>query len=247
MSFLKFFQLNIEGDNHYHRILPFLEAAQPEVLCFQEFFEVDIPVFQKQYPHVLFAPLAIINERTRERLEGKGKLGVVIFSKLPFLSTQKNYYVGSEEKLNIYVSGNPNLFNRAIISVEILKENKLFQVATTHFTWTPEGSVTDEQRQHLKELLKIIDEIKPLILCGDFNAPRGKEIFDTLATHLKDNVPPELKTSIDQNLHRIQGIQLMVDGFFTSPEFKVSRIRMVDGVSDHQGLLAEVESSVETQ
>ena len=50
--------------------------------------------------------------------------------------------------------------------------------------------------------------------CGDMNVPRGNETFNRLAEKYKDNIPLEYKTSIDQNLHRVKGLQVMVDGLY---------------------------------
>lgn len=244
MKPLTILQLNIEGDRHYQRILPLIEKEQPDVLCFQEVYEADLNIFQSAYPYLLFAPLVIIQQDTNVGLVGRGRFGIAIFSKLPFLSTEKMYYVGNEKTLHVYINGQPNLFNRAVIFVEIEFEGKRFRIATTHFTWSHGGSVTEEQQRDLDAMLPIIKELKPLIFTGDFNAPRGKAIFAQLASVLKDNVPVHLQTSIDQNFHRVKGLQLMVDGFFTSPEFTVTEIEMIDGVSDHQALLGKVESSL---
>jgi hypothetical protein len=75
------------------------------------------------------------------------------------------------------------------------------------------------------------------------NAPRGKESFSRLAKKYKDNIPPEYKTSIDQNLHKVKGIQFMVDGLFTTPSYKASDVKLVDGVSDHMAVVAEITKS----
>jgi endonuclease/exonuclease/phosphatase family metal-dependent hydrolase len=244
---LKVFQLNIEGDNHYHRIFPFLEQHQPDVLCFQELFAVDLKEFEVAYPHTFFAPVTTFEKPSVNRINAKGLFGCAILSKFPFTSTFKKYYVGSEESITPYRDElhDPNQFHRVLLSATMEYEERNYRVSTTHFTWSTAGEVTDEQRRDLNALMNILDEIAPTILTGDFNAPRGSEIFDTIAKRYTDNVPAHLTTSIDQHLHRVPGIQLMVDGFFTSQEFQVVHIEMIDGLSDHQGLLATVRSSLE--
>ena len=59
------------------------------------------------------------------------------------------------------------------------------QFLNTHFTWTPNAEVNEMQRQDLPTLFASLDRVPEFILCGDFNAPRGKEIFDTIATVYK--------------------------------------------------------------
>ena len=81
------------------------------------------------------------------------------------------------------------------------------------------------------------------MLCGDFNAPRGGEIFGLLAQKYKDNVPQKYTTSIDGILHRAGPLPFMVDGLFSTPGYTVSHVEMVCGISDHCALIANVASS----
>lgn len=131
--------------------------------------------------------------------------------------------------------------NRALLRADIVINGQVHKILTTHFTWTPAGSVTDEQRQNLQKMLDILSGLEPFVLTGDFNAPRGKEIFDKLAEAYTDWVPQHYTTSIDQNLHRAKGLQFMVDGLFTSPEYQAKNVRMIEGVSDHQAIVADLQ------
>ena len=45
--------------------------------------------------------------------------------------------------------------------------------------------------------------------------------FNRLAEKYKDNIPLEYKTSIDQNLHRVKGLQVMVDGLLLHPPIEL--------------------------
>ena len=67
------------------------------------------------------------------------------------------------------------------------------------------------------------------------------EAFDRIARKYKDNIPKKYKTSLDQNLHRVKGLQYMVDGLFTTPGYKASNVKLVDGVSDHVAIVADIE------
>ena len=79
-----------------------------------------------------------------------------------------------------------------------------------------------------------------LVLCGDFNAPRGGEIFTRLATQSRDNVPSHYVTSIDPKLHRAGPLQLMVDGLFSTDGYRLSEVVLHNGVSDHCTITAVV-------
>jgi hypothetical protein len=79
-----------------------------------------------------------------------------------------------------------------------------------------------------------------MALFGDFNAPRGKEIFSIFTEKLKDNIPLNYETSLDENLHRAGKLTYMVDGCFTTPEYVASDVELRFGVSDHAAVLATI-------
>jgi endonuclease/exonuclease/phosphatase family metal-dependent hydrolase len=89
-------------------------------------------------------------------------------------------------------------------------------------------------------MLGILKDKRQYVLCGDFNASRGGEIYKTLSQCMKDNVPLSYDTSIDPERHRIKGLRAMVDGLFTTPVYGVSDVRLHFGVSDHGALEAVV-------
>lgn len=73
------------------------------------------------------------------------------------------------------------------------------------------------------------------------NAPRGREIFEKFSEKFTDNVPEEVTTTLDQNIHRVKGLQLVVDGFFSSKNILVQDVKVCDGVSDHKTVLGSIE------
>jgi endonuclease/exonuclease/phosphatase family metal-dependent hydrolase len=128
----------------------------------------------------------------------------------------------------------------------VAKDDIPYRIATTHFTWSEKGRATDTQREHLHSLLSALETEKELVLCGDFNMPRGGELFSTLAERYKDTIPPEYVTSIDVSLHRNrlddpeELSQKMVDGLFTTPEYLAQNVRLVSGLSDHMAITATI-------
>ncbi len=86
----------------------------------------------------------------------------------------------------------------------------------------------------------LLDAEEGFVLCGDFNAPRGGEIFSELAARYRDNIPAQYTTSIDASLHRAGDLQLMVDGIFTTPEYQASSVLLHSGVSDHYAVTADI-------
>ena len=97
------------------------------------------------------------------------------------------------------------------------------QIGAVHFSWTPDGSVDDRQRRHMQLLLEYLSTKGELVLCGDFNTPRGNELYEKLLTNYLDNIPTEIQTTIDPKLHRINfenlgKLKLVVDYIWSSPK-----------------------------
>jgi endonuclease/exonuclease/phosphatase family metal-dependent hydrolase len=77
------------------------------------------------------------------------------------------------------------------------------------------------------------------ILTGDFNAPRGRATWDTLAAKYKDNIPARYTSSIDPS-HRAGESPYVVDGIFTTPEYEARNVELHEGISDHKAVTATV-------
>ena len=62
-----------------------------------------------------------------------------------------------------------------------------------------------------------------------------------------DNIPSSYRTSIDVPRHRLRETkanelsQNMVDGLFTTPAYSAHDVFLVDGVSDHMAIVAQLE------
>lgn len=250
MADISLVSINIERAKHYDRIFPFLMSAKPDVICFQELYERDIPMFERELGgSMLFAPMG--NHPTDPPEEGAALEGVGILTHLPITSNQARYYIGNANDARTEEASRRSA-HRAVLFADIEKDGEIFTVATTHFTWTHDGRPNDEQRAHIVPLCSLLDEKKSFVLTGDFNAPRGTEIFTILAGKYTDNIPVEYVWSLDLNLHRAGNGQLqsdsaaqglhgyMVDGLFSTREYEVTNVRLQDGLSDHMAVIGRI-------
>ncbi len=240
---IKLVSLNIEGNKHLEeRVLPFLIAEKPEVVTLQEVFLSDVPKIEETLAmNGIFIPMADVNYEN-EHLPARGLWGVLHLTSLNVLESSYQYYYGVEEVIpEFFAKQDPNSMNRVLVWQVVEKEGLLYRFATTHFTWSNDGQTIDLQRQTYQSLSQVLDTFPDLVLTGDFNAPRGKEIFTNLATKYTDNIPTGVTTTIDNNLHKAKAnIQFVVDGCFTSKEYQAFGVRVVDGVSDHMAVVAEI-------
>jgi endonuclease/exonuclease/phosphatase family metal-dependent hydrolase len=239
---LRFFSLNCESDKHWPLIFPFVKKFQPDVICLQEVLEVDLEVIQKEFGmEGIFAPTAKILQENSYDIPPRGRWGVCILTKLPFSDANYIYYKGSGDHIPELISGAPNAGNRVLVTMHVEKDGLEYRVGTTHFTWSFDGGTTEEQLRDFASLNKALDKFPEVILCGDFNAPRGREIFGALSTRYHDNIPDKYTSSLDPVMHKVGHKQLMIDGLFTAPVYTASEVEVVCGLSDHCGVKALIQ------
>lgn len=229
---LSLVSINIERDKHFERFMPFLKKRAPDVICFQELFEKDIVRITNELGgEIRFVPFM--------KYDTGEPIGIGMWTALPFREVIEQQYAGhQEEGLRTHSeSATPDekykLIKDILLVAEIEKEGTTYRIATTHFVWTPDGQANEQQRRASTALLGLLHEIPEYILCGDFNAPRGGEIFERFSSELKDNIPAEYDTSLDPELHRAKGLRYMVDVLFTTPTYTATNVELVFGISDH--------------
>lgn len=242
---MKLIQLNIERDLHLDRVKAFLTREQADVVCLEEVLEPSAHALAAELGyHVHYVPQKRISGY-EEGTDGLAE-GVALFTREPHMLLGEHYYVRSRETIQMRVKErdgtdeNEDEIAKVALVADVRTGAECVRVAMTHFTWSANGGVSVYQRRDLRELLTITAPYGELVLCGDFNIPRGTELYHVLAQQYRDNVPPEYTTSLDQDLHRKKGLQFMVDYIWSTPAYAVTDVRMVCGVSDHCALVADV-------
>ena len=231
--FMKLITLNIEGSRHLDKFIPFIKKGNPDVVCLQEVFECDFDLIKKslEMEGELFCTTTKIDKNSDQQ---NGPQGVAILTKLQNNGIKSYYYFG-EGTIPIYV----DTYNvdKVLVYTTIEYRGKSYNISTTHFCWTPDGKADNHQREGLKSLMKF--DFSDFILCGDFNAARGEETYTFLSKFFKDNLPLDIKSTIDPILHRKKGLQLCVDSVFSKSCYNVE-VKVVEGVSDHKALVANI-------
>jgi endonuclease/exonuclease/phosphatase family metal-dependent hydrolase len=237
----KIASINIEGDKHLDRVIPFLQSQNFDVICLQEVLNKDVSLFKKELEmDAKYYPSVYFGSENRGGITPGNLWGILTLVKKDCSSFFSHTYVGSEKDIPHFDNDNFNRVNRILAGVEYKFGGDVFRILTTHFTWIPDGKTNDEQRNDYKKLLQYLDLYDEFVLCGDFNAPRGQEIWDSLAQKYTDNTPQEILTTMDQNLHKVKGLQLVVDGMFSTSQYVVKNVVVQDGLSDHMATYATV-------
>jgi len=241
---MKIISLNIEGDKHLDKIIKFLEKEKADIFCFSEIFEEDI----KYITPLINMPYVFAHECYRSSMvkdvEELKTFGIAIFSKnikwseTFFLIGNKNLIPKFQRSADLKEKPH-ELYVPAIIT-KIEFNNKEYFITNTHLTVTEHGESTDYSFKQATKLVSYLKKYPEMIICGDFNSPRGGGVFDYFCKFYKDNIPKKYKTSLDQNLHRVKNLEYMVDVLFSTKNYTIKNVKLIDSVSDHMAVVAEI-------
>jgi len=241
---IKLISLNIEGNKHLkEKVLPFLKMEDPDVICLQEVFKNNVKSIKKSLKMTgFFVPMGLVNYKLSNNCSFNDEWGLLVLTKLSIDNSGYKYYCGNSDNLPIFYFGvDPNIVNRAVAWIQVSNQKQSFTIVTTHFVWSFAGSISTEQTQALVRLYDSLSQFHDCVLIGDFNTPRGKEIYSDLSSRYEDNIPSQITTTIDNQYHRSKDhIEFVVDGVFSSSKYKVSQVSIVDGLSDHCAIVCIV-------
>ena len=230
--------LNVERSKHLDQFIRFLAAKKPDIVCLQELVADDIPRIQHEtgLAHCHYVRMAV------HPLDGKA-FGVGILARQAFAETDTVTYAGTGDGGLLFNRTSPESrlesCRYVVPLVRVAVGGETLAVGTTHFPWTPDGNPRPFQTAAVARMIASLGT-NPIVLTGDFNAPRGAAVFAAMARVWRDCVPPEITTSLDPILHRAGPLDLMVDGIFASRPFAVDDVQFHTGVSDHQAISARV-------
>jgi endonuclease/exonuclease/phosphatase family metal-dependent hydrolase len=237
---VKVIQLNIHWDEFLERSVPFLEEEHPDVVCLQEVYERDLIRLAKKFGmQSVFAPMML--NASAEGTTAFQRSGVGILSRPPIEVATTRWYFGDGVHIPVHNREDRDTSLQPLLTCTIDCMGTPIVIGTTHFQKSWHGLPDDYQRERMERFLPVLTEAHPDILCGDFNIPRGTELYQVLHERLCDNVPSEYVNSIDPQLHRVHGLSYMIDYMWSSPRVRIQDVRQVCGVSDHCAFVGEVQ------
>lgn len=254
---MKLISLNVEGNKHWHRIIPFLKEEKPDVFCVQEVLKCDMALIEKEtgMQHSLFVPMALypINE-SKTHTEQKG---IALFTNNGTARFNHAYYKLPPNPLVLVDSTSYatkyETHGNALAWVSLEHEQQTYTIVTTHLVVTEKGIPNEFQTRQVEKLLEISKKLPPHVICGDFNMPRSiNTLYKELTRFYADAIPSSVEGSLDPELHRanLDPIErerikaFMVDYIFTTPEYSVKQVQLHSGVSDHCAVIANLEKTV---
>ncbi|MES2134704.1 MAG: riboflavin kinase [Patescibacteria group bacterium] len=250
---MKLITVNIEGDKHLERVLAFLEREHADVICMQELFVTDAVFFSERLNmQYAYSPM-LYAKRKKSDLETGEELGIGIFSHTPLTDVKSQNYWSPSDTLEQFDSTDVHTKRKTerhvLLSGNIDIAGELFTIATTHFTWTPNGLPDHYQETDAEALLSLLSRMPEVIVCGDFNIPRGhNNLYKKITTIYKDAIPTSYISSLDLTLHRagkdpIEATNLakfMVDYIFLSKKYEATEVRLEGNISDHMAVIGTI-------
>lgn len=227
----------------FDSILDFIhrEAASPNfVVLLQEVYKGSLErISNALRGRMVYSQYCNLSLTDRE--EEAESWGVAIGSKLDLFGVEEHYYDGIPISPGKIVLNNGPEHAHSLLQASLKVGSERFNFGTTHFTWYNKPEPSEQQQGDFANLADLLNDASDIVLTGDFNSPRGYPIFDSIARIYKDNIPADINTTNDTTIRPEAIWRLVIDGFFTSEHYKASNIRMIQGLSDHQGILGEVQ------
>lgn len=242
--------LNTEGGQggpHRKSIVGFLHRENPTILAAQEVFAPDTSWLGQNWssPAATFLPNFEVAVPLSPRIPEIGLFGIALISALPPIEQSQHYFTNEAFPGRPYVSEDYYPTSRGVLTVTYAVGNRQLCVATTHFTWSQDGSNTPEQWDDWSRLSKIFTQVNPDVILGDFNVPRGTDLAKTIERTCGSQLHQTIQTTMDHQLHKDPCLPPRVVDYIFIP--KNSQVRMVpnslrvcSGVSDHCAIVCDI-------
>lgn len=224
------------------KVAAWVKEERAEVVCLMEVCEEDLAAIAgDDYPYTAYAPNDLLGNSRVDRTS-MIPVGVAILSKYKMVNIER-VYCGKPPRRELVPIGSSSHAPILLIG-EIEVGDELIRIGAVHFTWTKDGSVSDEQRRDLATLMAKIEQ-EQLVMVGDFNLSREGELYRSLQAKFLDNIPSDVTTTLDPNLHYANlgqegKLKLVVDYVWSTSHYVVNDVRVHSGLSDHCGIVANV-------
>lgn len=235
---LKLITLNIEGRKHLSTVLNFLKSEDADIICLQEIFKEDFEMIKSELSmNAAFFPMSNRSVPNEHYDQFYGVWGICILCKLDNIKFDSFYYTG---KGNIPLFIDNQSDDRVIGYVSFKKNMKKYVIGTTHFYFTPNGKPTEGQWKSYFSLIKHLKNFDSFVLCGDFNSPRGGEIYTEFTKNFIDHLPKDVDSTIDTTHHKVKDLLLVIDTIFSTKDYKITDVHVKEGLSDHKAIIGYI-------
>ncbi len=239
MNPIRIYSLNIEASKHLNKFPEHIRSFAPHVVFLQEVISSEAEDIARMLGMrlVQYVPMARALKFNEEYEWG---LACYVSDSMHVASCESTVYAHTGEEIPVLdmVTGK---CNRYLQKLTVVHENETITLLQTHFTWSPNGTVTSMQEEDFTVFRMLVSDVTEFALFGDLNAPREKNyLWGALAEKYTDNIPVSVHTTLDPTLHRAGHLPRVVDMCFTTHQYYVHTILLHKGISDHQGIFVEL-------
>lgn len=238
--------LNVEARKHLDRWIPFVKNVSPDIVLLQEITVSDIPKVEDALGHrCWFTPMEVIESPSPLLAGGSSTTaGIAIVSKYALIENSSHYYYKDSSEPSADPK-DPSKSPRALQVARFIAGGRKFAIGTTHFTWSAEGENSPLQWATFRDLLSTTNRYNDILISGDFNVPATTPLFESFKQHFKSWIPDSCTSTLDPELFRKPWIELRIDHLLSTSHYQCSNVQLITGLSDHKGILTEVESFIE--
>lgn len=252
-------QLNINADNFWDKLIPYLTNNDFDILQLQEVCGKGTvsgnlhcqrdcyTELQKILDEKYQGELAVAQRYTSNPLS---YIGSATFYK-------KNFKLIKKHILTLYERTTPfpselNHFEdagRNLLHLTLEKNGKIFSLLNTHCAWAKTPQEEPFQTQQGEILIKYLKRLpSPFVLSGDFNLDPQQPTIQKINS-LTRNLCAEnqVTNTLNPRTHMIKdklqnGLEIAVDYIFVSNDIEVKNFAVVEeDISDHLGLITKIE------
>lgn len=171
------------ADNTRREILSFLKKESPDVVCFQEFYQQDLPTdFVTKDTIIPLLGIRDYQERYAHRISGRRNFGIALFSKYPIIEKGEVRFDKDTESFNFAIYSDVvrnkdtiRIYNAHLQSIKLDSEDKAAlssEESETGF-FSAMGKVMGAFPERAKQAIRLMQHIRnspyPVVVCGDFN------------------------------------------------------------------------------
>jgi endonuclease/exonuclease/phosphatase family metal-dependent hydrolase len=252
---IKLLQLNINSDNFWDKLIPYLKTHDFDVLHFQEvtgkntiagninakrdtFIEL-----QKTLQGNYNSELSITQRYTSSP---DAYMGNAIFYKKQFTLIKKNEITLSSFEPFPKDSTDYENVGRKVLHLTLEIEKKQISFLNAHAAWGRDHIEKPFQTKQGDILLTYLKTVNPpFVLTGDFNITPEQPLMQKISSLTRNLITENnITNTLNPKNHRAKVLfpkGLAVDYIFTSKELQSKNFAVIDeGLSDHFGLTAEI-------
>jgi endonuclease/exonuclease/phosphatase family metal-dependent hydrolase len=254
---IKFLQLNINSDNYWNKLIPYLIANNFDILQLQEVTGKDTIAGNIHSQRDIFYELVkLLGDKYSAELSITQRytsspfayMGNGTFFKKTFTLLGKKEIVLSTFNRPFHSEAETfERIGRKILHLKIAIANKNISFLNTHFAWANTPEEKPYQTKQGKILIDYLQTVtKPFVFSGDLNLDPSQPLIQKINKFARNlTVENHVINTLNPNTHRVKSLfppGVAIDYIFTSNDLSVKNFSVVkEDISDHLGLTADIE------